>query len=104
MMKFMASERAKRPPYAPPFLKAGKLIIAQSALILHYLGPRLRLGGERQALDVILPGNPMALFHQVFIHAPGKRYRPAKAERAEPQEIREQLCERRILNSGGGRH
>src|SRR5438876_339272 len=33
MMKFMASERAKRPPYAPPFLKAGKLVIAQSALI-----------------------------------------------------------------------
>ena len=41
MMKFMA--RAKRPPYAPPFLKAGKLVIAQSALILHYLGPRLGL-------------------------------------------------------------
>src|SRR6185436_20045153 len=41
MFKFM--QRNKRPPYAPPFLKAGKLVIAQSALILHYLGPRLGL-------------------------------------------------------------
>jgi glutathione S-transferase len=49
MMKFMASERAKRPPYAPPFLKAGKLVVAQTALILHYLGPRLRLVPRREA-------------------------------------------------------
>jgi glutathione S-transferase len=31
------------PPYAPPFLKAGDLIIAQTANILLYLGPRLGL-------------------------------------------------------------
>src|SRR5215218_3877291 len=43
MTQFMDRGRVKRPPYAPPFLKAGKLMIAQSALILHYLGPRLRL-------------------------------------------------------------
>ena len=39
----------KRPPYAPPFLKAGKLVIAQTALILHYLGPRLRLVPRSEA-------------------------------------------------------
>ncbi len=39
----------KRPPYAPPFLKAGKLVIAQSALILQYLGPRLRLVPRSEA-------------------------------------------------------
>ena len=39
----------KRPPYAPPFLKAGKLVIAQSALILHYLGLRLRLVPRSEA-------------------------------------------------------
>src|SRR4029077_8956000 len=49
MTQFMDRERVKRPPYAPPFLKAGKLIIAQSALILHYLGPRLRLVPRREA-------------------------------------------------------
>src|SRR5436190_23016503 len=43
MMKLMGSARAVRPPFAPPFLKAGKLIIAQTANILLYLGPRLGL-------------------------------------------------------------
>jgi glutathione S-transferase len=47
MFKFM--ERHKRPPYAPPFLKAGDLIIAQTAMILHYLGPRLKLVPRREA-------------------------------------------------------
>ena len=47
MMKFM--DRGKRPPYAPPFLKVGQLVIAQSALILHYLGPRLRLVPRSEA-------------------------------------------------------
>lgn len=32
-----------RPPFAPPFLKAGRLLIAQTANILLYLGPRLGL-------------------------------------------------------------
>jgi glutathione S-transferase len=38
MMRLMKS--AKTPPYAPPFLKAGKLIIGQTANILLYLGGR----------------------------------------------------------------
>src|SRR5205085_3534459 len=33
----------RHPPFAPPILKAGKLTIAQTANILLYLGPRLRL-------------------------------------------------------------
>ncbi len=33
----------ERPPFAPPFLRAGKLVIAQTAHILQYLGPRLGL-------------------------------------------------------------
>jgi glutathione S-transferase len=43
MMRFMESRSVKHPPFAPPFLKAGKLVIAQTANILLYLGPRLRL-------------------------------------------------------------
>src|SRR5271170_1907815 len=43
MMKLVESRRVKHPPYAPPFLKAGKLIVAQTAEILFYLGPRLKL-------------------------------------------------------------
>jgi len=42
-MQAMMNGRDKRPPFAPPFLKAGKLVIAQTAEILFYLGPRLTL-------------------------------------------------------------
>lgn len=38
-----------RPPFAPPILKAGKLLISQTANILHYLGPRLDLVPEGEA-------------------------------------------------------
>ncbi len=43
MMKILEDKRLQRPPYAPPFLKAGNTIIAQTALILFYLGPQLGL-------------------------------------------------------------
>jgi glutathione S-transferase len=43
MMRFMESRSVKHPPFAPPFLKAGKLVIAQTANILLFLAPRLRL-------------------------------------------------------------
>jgi glutathione S-transferase len=49
MTKIMESGRIARPPYAPPFLKAGKLIIAQTAEILFYLGPRLNLAPRDEA-------------------------------------------------------
>jgi glutathione S-transferase len=39
----------KRPPYAPPFLKAGRLTIAQVANILFWLGPRLKLAPSDEA-------------------------------------------------------
>jgi glutathione S-transferase len=38
MMKFLAARAT--PPFAPPFLKAGKLVIGQTANILLYLGDR----------------------------------------------------------------
>jgi glutathione S-transferase len=38
-----------RPPYAPPLLKAGKLLLSQTANILQYLGPRLGLVPKAQA-------------------------------------------------------
>ena len=42
-------EREKRPPFAPAFLKAGPLVIAQTANILFYLGPRLKLAPRQEA-------------------------------------------------------
>ena len=49
MMRFLESRSIERPPFAPPFLKAGKLVIAQTANILLFLGPRLRLAPKDEA-------------------------------------------------------
>jgi glutathione S-transferase len=49
IMRFLESRAVKRPPFAPPFLKAGKLVIAQTANILLFLGPRLRLAPKDEA-------------------------------------------------------
>lgn len=49
MMRFLESSSVKHPPFAPPFLKAGKLVIAQTANILLYLGPRFRLVPKDEA-------------------------------------------------------
>ncbi len=43
MMRLLEGKGTALPPYAPPFLKAGKLVIAHTAEILFYLGPRLGL-------------------------------------------------------------
>ncbi len=49
MMAMINGGRDKHPPFAPPFLKAGKLVIAQVANILFYLGPRLKLAPRDEA-------------------------------------------------------
>lgn len=49
MSRFLESRSVKRPPFVPPFLKAGKLVIAQTANILFYVGPRLGLGPKDDA-------------------------------------------------------
>jgi len=49
MQKFIDGKRVAHPPFAPPFLKAGKLIVAQTANILFYLGPRLKLAPRDEA-------------------------------------------------------
>jgi glutathione S-transferase len=49
MMKFIDGTRIARPPFAPPFLRAGKLVIGQTANILLYLGGRLGLAPRDEA-------------------------------------------------------
>jgi glutathione S-transferase len=49
MMAIMAGRGVKYPPFAPPFIKVGKLIVAQVAEILFYLGPRLKLAPRDEA-------------------------------------------------------
>ncbi len=49
MMALMQSRRLAHPPFAPPFLKAGKLVIGQTANILFYLGARHGLAPREEA-------------------------------------------------------
>ncbi len=49
MMTFLDGQRIKHPPFAPPFLKSGKLIIAQTANILLFIGMHHRLAPRDEA-------------------------------------------------------
>ena len=49
MERFLKDRTLPRPPFAPPFLKSGKVIVAQTANILLYLGPRLGLAPKDEA-------------------------------------------------------
>ena len=49
MLRFMKDAGIEHPPFAPPFLKAGKLVIGHTANILLYLGPKLGLAPKAEA-------------------------------------------------------
>jgi len=49
IMKFLENPSLEYPPFAPPFLKAGKLLISQTANILQFLAPRLGLVPKSEA-------------------------------------------------------
>jgi glutathione S-transferase len=40
LIRFLQGRNIERPPFAPPFLKAGRLVIGQTANILQFLGSR----------------------------------------------------------------
>jgi glutathione S-transferase len=48
IMKFLEDPALEHPPFAPPFLKAGELLISQTANILQFLAPRLGLVPEKE--------------------------------------------------------
>jgi glutathione S-transferase len=49
MMKILESPEVAHPPFAPPFLRAGRTLIGQTANILLFLGPRLGLAPRDQS-------------------------------------------------------
>src|SRR5262245_18008395 len=49
MQKFTHPKSSDHPPFAPPFLKAGKLLMGQTANILLFLGARHRLAPKSEA-------------------------------------------------------
>jgi glutathione S-transferase len=48
LMRFLDGRSAARAPFAPPFLKAGRLVIGQTANILQFLGPRHGLAPQNE--------------------------------------------------------
>jgi len=52
LMHFLGSRTVEQAPFAPPFLKTGNLVIAQTANILQYLGPRLGLVPRAEAARI----------------------------------------------------
>lgn len=49
LMRFLNGRNNQRPPFAPPFLKAGRLVIGQTANILQFLGTRHGLSPKDEA-------------------------------------------------------
>jgi glutathione S-transferase len=49
LMTYLGDEGVEQPPFAPPFLKAGRLVIAQTANILWFLGSRHALAPKNEA-------------------------------------------------------
>lgn len=49
VQRFLKNASLRHPPFAQPFLKAGRTVISQTANILLYLGPRLGLAPKNPA-------------------------------------------------------
>src|SRR5271154_3291575 len=49
LLRMLDGRTSERPPFAPPFLQAGTLVVAQTANILLYLGSRHRLAPKNEA-------------------------------------------------------
>ncbi|WP_112662439.1 glutathione S-transferase family protein [Microvirga flavescens] len=48
LMDILDGEDVERPPFAPPFLRDGDVIVGQTAAILFYLGPKLGLAPKSE--------------------------------------------------------
>jgi glutathione S-transferase len=74
IMKFMEDPSLDHPPYAPPFLKAGKLLISQTANILQFLGPRLGLAPKSEG--ACLWANQLQLTIADWLYETGQTHHP----------------------------
>jgi len=74
IMKFLEDQSLEHPPFAPPFLKAGKLLISQTANILQFLGPRLNLVPKSEASRVC--ANQMQLTVADWLYETSQTHHP----------------------------
>ncbi len=118
LQPFLHGKMSGMPPFAPPFLEAGRRVIAQVANILHYLGPPLALAprAESRRLQALQWQLTIADFvaeihdshHPIASSLYYEEQRKEAARRAE--DFRRQRLPRflayfeRALVCGGGRH
>jgi glutathione S-transferase len=50
LLKVMGDRHNTQPPFAPPFLKDGDVVVGQTAAILHYIAPALKLAPRNERL------------------------------------------------------
>lgn len=65
MMAVLGSRSEPHPPFAPPFLKDGDLIVPQTANILLYLGPKLGLLPRDEGLRYVASGLQLTIADMV---------------------------------------
>jgi glutathione S-transferase len=118
IMPFLRGEKPGARPFAPPFLKAGRLVIAQTAEILSWLAPRHALVPNSEAARLYAHQLELTISDLVVeahdTHHPiagGLYYedqRPAAKQRAE--DFRTQRMPKflgyfeHVLDKAGGRH
>ncbi len=118
IVRFLDGAHEGALPFAPPFIKAGRLVIAQAANILHYLGPPLGLVPESESRRLyahqlqLTIGDLVAEVHDA--HHPIASSLYYEDQRAEAQRRAADLRQTRlpkfldyfeqVLERGGGRH
>jgi glutathione S-transferase len=115
---FLEGRHAGALPFAPPFLKAGRLVIAQVAGILQYLGPPLKLAPEGESRRLYAHQLQLTITDVVAeIHdshhpvASSLYYEDQRSEaRRRSKDLRENRLPKflgyfeRVLERNGGRH
>jgi glutathione S-transferase len=118
LQPFLDGARPGMRPFAPPFLKAGRLLIAQVGNILHYLGPSLGLvpdseSRRMQALQLQLTIADLVTEIHDSHHPIGSAlyYEDQKTEaRRRAEDLRTQRLPKflgyleQVMSQGGGRH
>jgi glutathione S-transferase len=61
MMALLEGDTLDQPPFAPPFLRHGHIVVCQVANILQYLGPKLDLAPKQESLRVAANGLQMTI-------------------------------------------
>jgi glutathione S-transferase len=74
IMQFLEDPSLEHPPFAPPFLKAGRLLISQTANILQFLAPRFDLVPKNEASRIW--ANQLQLTIADWLYETGQTHHP----------------------------